>query len=139
MWTNNEAVSGNIIINSPDYYFNDLFYLFGKPRNLVFNCKNTKDIMPSYWEETEEGYKCTCRTVGIAPSDVHIEVKNDCIIVSGETEFDGYKYNTKYELPVAQDVLTNIKKVKCKTAYGITVIYLEIERPKKSKIEIEYL
>lgn len=129
----------NMTFSSKNYV--DIFdsFLFGKPRYLVFNTKNTKDMMPSFWEETDEGYKCTCRTVGIAPKDVKIEIKSDCISVSGQTEFDGYEYNTKYELPISNDVLNNIKKVKCKSENGISIIYLEVNKPEKNKIDIEYI
>lgn len=119
-----------------DSIFDTFLYGFGKPRNLIFNCK-TKDIMPSFWEKTDEGYKCTCRTVGIEPDAVKVEIGEDCIHVSGETEMDGYKYNTSYDLPVSEDVLANIKSIKYKTANGITIIYIDIDRPEKKKIEIK--
>lgn len=120
-----------------DRIFDDFFtWGFGKPRNLHFQTK-TKDMLPSFWEKTEDGYKCTCRTVGISPSDVKVSVGEDCIYVSGETEIDKYKYSTNYELPVSQDVLGNIKSIKYKTENGITIIYMDIDRPEKKKITIQ--
>lgn len=118
-------------------FFNDFFtWGFGKPRNFYFTTK-TKDMMPSFWEKTDDGYKCTCRTVGISPSDVTVSVGDDCICIKGETELDHFKYSTNYELPVSQDVLGNIKSIKYKVENGITIIYLEIDRPEKKKISIE--
>jgi HSP20 family molecular chaperone IbpA len=132
----------HIFTNNFSKDFNEIFdavlYGFGKPRNLYFNCK-TKDIMPGFWEKTETGYKCTCRTVGISPNDVTVEVEDDCIHIKGETDMDGYKYNTNYELPVSQDVLSNIKNVKYKTENGLTFIYLDIDRPEKKKINIQQI
>lgn len=121
-----------------DRFFDSILCGFGKPRNLYFNCK-TKDIMPSFWEKTDVGYKCTCRTVGISPEDVKVEIKNDYILIKGETELDGYKYNTNYELPVSEDVLSNIKNIKYKSSNGITFIYLDIDRPEKKNIKIEQI
>lgn len=122
-----------------DEVFDEFLWGFGKPRNLIFNCNRTKDIMPGFWEKTDDGYKCTCRTVGISPSDVKISVGDDYIHVSGETEIDNYKYNTKYDLPVSQEVLSNIKSIKYKTENGITIIYLHINRPEKKQINIEQI
>lgn len=113
-------------------------YGFGKPKNLIFNCK-VKDMMPSFWEKTETGYKCTCKTLGIAPKDVKVTVEDDYIEVKGETEYDGYLYNTSYQLPVSEEVLSNIKNIKYKTENGITIIYLDVERPEKRKINIEQI
>lgn len=109
---------------------------FDYPRNFYFNCK-VKDMMPSKWEKTEDGYKCTCRTVGISPDDVKVVLDEDHITVSGETEMDGYKYNTHYVLPISKDVVSNINKVKYKTQNGITIIYIDIERPAIKKIAVE--
>jgi HSP20 family molecular chaperone IbpA len=128
----------NFSLNNFNSFFDDFVYGFGKPRNLIFNCK-TKDIMPSFWEKTESGFKCTCRTVGICPKDVAVTLEDDCIHVKGETEWDNYKYNTSYELPLCEDVLNNIKSVKYKTENGITIIYIDLDRPEKRKIKIEQI
>lgn len=121
-----------------DEVFNELEGWFGKPRKLIFQCK-TKDMMPSYWEKTEEGYKCTCRTVGINPNDVKVELLNDCIHIEGKTEFDNYTYSTSYDLPITEDVFNNIKNIKYKSQNGITIIYLDVDRPEKKNIKIEQI
>lgn len=118
--------------------FDDFNNIFGRPRHLYFNCK-TKDQMPSYWEKTENGFKATCRTVGINKKDVKVTIEDDCIKVTGETELDSYKYNCNYELPIIEEVLNNIKNVKYKTANGLTFIYLEVDKPEKKKINIEQI
>jgi HSP20 family molecular chaperone IbpA len=122
-----------------DSIFDEFFtWGFGKPRNLHFQTK-TKDMMPSFWEKSDDGYKVTCRTVGISPSDVKVSVEDDCIHVNGETEIDKYKYSTDFDLPVSKDVISNIKNIKYKTENGITIIYLDIDRPEKKKINIQKL
>lgn len=119
-------------------FFNDFNSIFGKPRNFYFNCK-TKDQMPSFWEKTEEGFKATCRTVGISENDVKVSVENDCIKVTGETIVDDFAYNCNIELPVIQEVLNSVKNIKFKTANGLTFIYIEVDTPKKKEIKIEKL
>lgn len=110
--------------------------LFGKVRDLKFNSV-VKDLMPSYWVATDSGYKCFCKTLGINESDLKISLEEDCILVAGESEIDGYKYNTKYELPIVDDVLDHIKSITYKSTNGITVINLEVDKPEKRKVEIK--
>jgi HSP20 family molecular chaperone IbpA len=116
-----------------DFY--DLFTLgFGKPRNIKFNTERTQDMSPAHWKETESGYKATCRTVGISEDDVNVELCDGFIKVSGESEYDGSKYNVSYELPVSDDVLANISKIEYKTLNGLTHVYLSVDRPEKKKL-----
>ena len=118
-------------------FFDDSFNaIFGKPRNLVFNCK-TQDQMPSCWEKTDDGFKATCRTVGVSPDDVKVTVSDDCIVVKGETKVDNYLYNCSFELPVIEEVLNNIKSIKFSSANGLTYIWIEVDKPEKKKINIE--
>jgi HSP20 family molecular chaperone IbpA len=124
--------------NNFDAIFDEFLFGFGKPKNLKFNCK-TKDVMPSYFEKTETGYKCTCRTVGINPGDVKIKLEDDYIHVEGKTTMDGYEYSTSYDLPISQDVANNIKGIKYKTENGITIIYIDLERPDRKIVNIEQI
>ncbi len=118
-------------------FFDDGFNsIFGKPRNFYFNCK-TKDQMPSFWEKTDDGFKATCRTVGVNPEDVIVSVSDDCIVVKGETKVDNYTYNCSYELPVIEEVLNNIKSIKYSSANGLTFIWIKVDKPEKKKINIE--
>jgi HSP20 family molecular chaperone IbpA len=107
-------------------------------RGLAFNCKNF-DMKPSIWEKTDDGYKCTCRSVGINPEDLKVSIGDDYIHVEGETELDNYKYSVKYDLPVSAEILDSIKSVKYKTTNGITIIYIELEKSEKKKIKIEQI
>jgi HSP20 family molecular chaperone IbpA len=123
------------------FYFSNTYgfpELFGKVRDLRFNSV-VKDLMPSYWQSTETGYKCTCKTLGINASDINISVEDDCIVVCGESEIEGLKYNTRFDLPVANDVLDHLEKVEYKSVNGLTFIYLTIDKPQKKKIEINKL
>ena len=116
---------------------------FSMPRGIVFNVSGTKVLMPACWKEYLDkdgkkiGYKAICRTVGIATEDVKLEIKDDCILVTGETEYDSEKYNTRYELPIAEDVMGNIEKIQYKTLNGLTYIYLTTKLPEKKQIAIE--
>lgn len=118
------------------YDFLDDFFGFGKPIDLIYNTGKTKDMNPAYWVKTEEGYKATCRTVGIAPDDVKVEIIDFNIVVSGETEYEGVKYDTSYKLPIASEIIGNIMAVDYKTLNGLTYIYLYVEKPEKKKIKI---
>lgn len=119
-------------------FYDDLFALgFGKPRKIIFNSGKTQDMNPAYWSETENGYKAVCRTVGINEEDVSVELKHNCIKVSGETEYEGSKYNVSYELPVSDDVLANVTKLEYKTLNGLTYIYISVNRPEKKEIKAQ--
>ena len=120
-----------------DDFLNDDFFTLGfdRPRKLTFTTPGTKDIYPANWKETDNGYKAVCRTVGINPDDVVVDVKENCILVSGKTEYDGIKYSTSYELPISEDILANIRNVEYKTINGITYIYLNVIRPEKREIK----
>ena len=117
------------------YDFFDEF-LFGKPANLVYNAGKTQDMNPAYWTKTENGYKAICRTVGIAPEDVVITINEYKIVVKGETEYEGVKYNTSFELPISKEIIGNVKSIDYKTLNGLTYIYLYVETPEKKKIKI---
>lgn len=111
---------------------------FGKPVNLQFSVKN-KDMNPAFWEKTDEGYKCTIRTVGIRPSEVKVELKNDCVHIEGKSKLDDYEYSQNMDLPIVEDVRDNLKDIKYKSQDGITIIYLNVNRPQKKEIKIEQL
>lgn len=120
------------------YSFLDLeeIFGFGKPTDLIYNAGNTKDMNPVFWTKTEEGYKATCRTVGIAPDDVKVSVNECNIVVEGETEYEGSVYNTSYKLPVSKEIIGNIESIGYKTLNGLTYIYLSVETPEKKQIKI---
>lgn len=120
---------------------------FGKPVNVRFNTPYTKDIMPSYWSEwyidmedaTEKkkmGYKCTCRTVGINPEDVNVTMEDYGICVDGMTEYEGNKYTQHIELPISENVMSDIENINYKTVNGLTYIYIEMKSPEKKKVKI---
>ena len=117
-------------------FFDDFFELgFGRPENTIFNCDKTLDLNPVTWVKTDDGFKATCRTVGINSDDVNVEVSNGYINVSGESEYEGSKYNVSYRIPISDDVFSNIRELKYKTLNGLTYIYLYIERPEKKQIK----
>lgn len=117
-------------------FFDDFFALgFGKPENIIFNSGHTKDLDPTYWSKTETGYKATCRTVGINEVDVKVILNDNYIEVSGESEYEGSKYNVSYKIPVSDEVVSNAKSLKYKTLNGLTYIYLDVERAEKKKIK----
>ena len=118
------------------YDFLDDFFGFGKPIDLIYNTGKTKDMNPAYWVKTKEGYKATCRTVGIAPDDVKVEMTDYNIVVSGETEYEGVEYNTSYKLPISREIIENVKSVEYKTLNGLTYIYLFVEVPERKQIKI---
>lgn len=118
------------------YDFLEDFFGFGKPFDLVYNTGKTKDMNPAYWSKTDKGYKATCRTVGIAPDDVKVEIGDCNIVVSGKTEYEGVEYNTSYKLPISKEIMGDIKNIDYKTLNGLTYIYLYVETPEKKEIKI---
>lgn len=117
---------------------------FGMPRNIRFNTGNTKDMLPGYWKEWKDeegdqrGYKCVCRSVGIAPEDITIELQDDCIVLDGKTEVeDGSVYTQHVELPISKDLMSNIEKVNYRCKDGLTYIYLRVNTPEKKRVLVE--
>ena len=124
--------------------FEDFFSMgFGRPRNIRFNVGGTKDMNPVYWQTLTDddnhkiGFKSTCRTVGLSPEDVKVSLEDNCIVVQGNSEFDGVKYDTHIEIPVSESVVGNIENIKYKTLNGLTYIYIYIKTPEYTKINIE--
>lgn len=118
------------------YDFLDDFFGFGKPTDLIYNAGKTKDMNPVYWSKTEDGYKATCRTVGIAPEDVKVEIDNYNIVIKGETKYEENIYNTSYKLPISKEIIGDVKSIDYKTLNGLTYIYLFVETPEKKQIKI---
>lgn len=117
-----------------DYFFT---LGFGKPRKLIFNSL-VKDMLPSCWKQKDENtYLCVAKTLGINPEDIKVEETEYGLKVSGESEIEGYKYNTSYELPISQSILNEIEKIQVNSKNGLTFITLKLNRPEKKKIMIE--
>lgn len=130
--------------NFNDLFDDDLLKIgFGFPISIKYNTAGTKDMMPAVWEDYNNdkgekiGYKAICRTVGIDESDVKLEIKNNSLIVNGETEYEGSKYTQYVELPIVEDVMSNIENVEYKTKNGITYIYLKVKTPEKRQVAIK--
>ena len=121
-----------------DNVFDDFLTLgFGRPRNLIFN-SCVKDMLPSYWtKKDEKTYMCVCKTTGINPEDVKVEETEYGIKVSGSSEIEGYTYDTSFELPIAQSIISEIDKVQVSSKNGLTFVTLKLNRPEKKKMLIE--
>lgn len=127
-------VAGNNVFF--DEIFDDFSLLgFGKPKDLIFNVGNTKDMYPAFWSKIENGYKATCRTVGIDSDDVKVELCNNYISVSGKSTYEGENYNVSYKIPISDDVVSNIESLKYRTLNGLTYIYLEVSKHDKKEIK----
>lgn len=125
-----------------DFIFDDLHDMltgFGTPRDIAFNVNDTLDMRPAKWEKLaeENGYRCVCRTVGINEKDVKIELNNRFISVSGNSEYEGIKYNVRYNLPLSEEIISNITGIKYKSLNGITYIYVYTNKPDIRKIVAE--
>lgn len=128
-----------------DKIFEDfLTFGLGRPKNLRYNIGHTKDVSPVYWQKfvdnktkEELGIKSTCRTVGISPSDVKVELTKHGITVSGVTKYENTQYDTYYEIPISTSVISDIESIKYKTENGLTYIYVYIKKPKTAEIKIE--
>ena len=59
-----------------NFFDDDFMRIFDKPI-VRYNSAKTKDMSPMSWHKTDKGYKCACRSVGVAPDDVHVTVDAD--------------------------------------------------------------
>lgn len=119
-----------------DAIFNSMAMGFGRPTKVIFNTNGLKDQMPSFWCQTEKGYRCTLKTLGIGNDDINVETEDNGIKVSGKSKVEGESYDTLIELPIAEDVMDNIIEIKHKTINGLTFVDLIVDRPEKKKIKI---
>lgn len=113
--------------------FDDLFFdipLFGKPSRLVFNTP-VFDMKPTVWTKTDEGYRAIVKTLGIDKVDV--TTFDYGINIKGENEIEGSKYNVDISLPIAEDVMDDVKEIVHDTKFGITIVDLVMDRPEKKK------
>lgn len=124
--------------NSNDFTggLNDFFDGFLKPINLKFQTPN-QDMKPTYFEKTKNGYKATCRSVGIDSKDIDVKLKDDYIHLEGKTEMDGYTYSVSYDIPILDDIRDNIENIRYKTKNGITIIYINTKRKLKQMVDIQ--
>lgn len=136
--------SKNYLSSINDFLDDDFFKIgFGLPVGIRYNTAGTKDMMPAIWEDyidekgNKIGYKAICRTVGIDEKDVNVKIKDGSLIVNGETEYESYKYSQYVELPIVEDVMSNIEGVEYKTLNGITYIYLRVKKPEKREFNIK--
>ena len=120
-----------------DDFFN--FFGFGKPFDLFYNTAGTKDMSPTNWVKTETGYFCVCRTVGVNPEDVSVEVENNYIKVSGESTYNNQTYNVSYKIPVATQTMSDIQEIGYESKNGLTFIYVTTRKPEIKQIEVKRL
>jgi HSP20 family molecular chaperone IbpA len=109
---------------------------FLKAINLKFSLPN-KDVSPIHTEKTSEGYRIIARSVGIAPEDVKIELKDECIHLEGKTEKNGMAYSTSYDIPLLDDIRDNIENIKYKSENGMTTIYINTKKRLKEIVDIK--
>lgn len=110
---------------------------FGKPKHFYFN-SSVKDLLPSCWtKKDDKTYMCVCKTIGINAEDINVEEIDYGIKVSGETELEGFKYNTSFVLPIAESIMHEIEKIKVTSKNGLTFITLVLDKPEKKKVLIE--
>ena len=58
------------------------------------------------------------------------------ICVDGTTEYEGNKYTQHIELPISENVMSDIENINYKTVNGLTYIYIEMKSPEKKKVKI---
>ena len=132
---------------------------FGAPTRIKFNTRGTKDLSPVKLEKWENypnssdekegdtnkfgvighGYRAICRTVGINPEDVKVEITKTGISVDGETKEDNAVYNQHVELPIAKSILNDIKGIRYFSKNGLTYIYIILKDYSNNVIDVQRL
>ena len=115
--------------------FSNFFNDFDDVTNLIFN-NYTLDQHPVSWKKTDKGYKAICRTVGISPDDVSIEILNNGIRLSGETIVDDETYNVSYNIPISSKIMSNVEGITYEVKNGLTYIYLNVKTDEVKQIPI---
>lgn len=111
-------------------------FLFGDVTNLLFH-NYTLDQKPVKWNETETGFRAICRTVGVEPEDVSIEVVDGGIKLQGKTVIsDDEEYSVSYSMPIAQSIMNKIESIKYESKNGLTYIYLNLHEDVKKQIPV---
>lgn len=98
--------------------------------------KVIKQQKPVTWNNTDNGYRAICRTVGINPDDVKIEIVDDGIHLTGTTIVDDEEYSVSYIMPVSSMIMNKIEDIKYESKNGLTYIYLNLKKIEKKQIAI---
>lgn len=110
-------------------------FLFGDVTNLLFH-NYTLDQKPVKWDATDTGFRAICRTVGIDPDDVNIELTSDGIDLKGSTTVDGEEYSVSYSMPISQSIMSKVENIKYESKNGLTYIYLNLRKEEKKQIPV---
>ncbi len=110
-------------------------FLFGNPTNLLFH-NYTLDQKPVSWSNTDDGYRAICRTVGVNPDDVNIEVVDGGINLTGSTTVDGEEYSVSYFIPISSAIMAKVENIQYESKNGLTYIYLNLQKIEKKQIQI---
>lgn len=110
-------------------------FLFGDVTNLLFH-NYTLDQKPVTWNNTDSGYRAICRTVGINPDDVAIEVIDGGINLTGSTTVDDEDYSVSYFIPISSAIMAKVENIKYESKNGLTYIYLNLQKVEKKQIQI---
>ncbi len=115
--------------------FDDVFSFFGTPSTVIYNTAGTKDMKPIAWTKTKTGYKSVCRTVGINPDDLKVEITTHSVRINGKTKYEDEEYSVNYEAPIAKEIISNIDKVEYKSLNGLTYIYITLKKSVENNIK----
>ena len=122
-----------------DFIFGDFCDPFdGAVSYLKFNSNNTQDQHPisiqklanddKLVDKDHTVYRISCRSVGVSPSDVSVEIDGKTLWIKGETDNKDSEYNFKVGYTISDDLIGQIDQVKFNSENGITYVYLFVKR-----------
>lgn len=122
-----------------DFVFGDFCDPFdGAVSYLKFNSNNTQDQHPisiqklanddKLVDKDHTVYRISCRSVGVSPKDVSVEIDGKTLWIKGETDNKDSEYNFKVGYTISDDLIGQIDQVKFNSENGITYVYLFVKR-----------
>jgi HSP20 family molecular chaperone IbpA len=111
---------------------NDLWHL----SNFFFNSGSILDTQPTALKSTDDAYKLTIRTVGVAEADLHVSLEGNYLAVIGESVVEGETYNASVKIFLSDKILSQTKSIDYTSHDGITIITLLKKKDAQNKIPI---
>lgn len=119
-----------------DSIFSGIYNSFNRP---------VKDMQPFKAYKNEKGYIIVCNTLGISKSDLHVKIDREkgnpypILKIDGYTKIEKVNFENKVNLGITLRINDKIKSVNYEVKNGLTIVYLELEKPEVETLTAKYI
>jgi hypothetical protein len=135
----NEMKDGLSVINNYDKA------LFGKPFGKFFT-DFTQDVHPVHWvklfkpdngdnsfNDNYDHFRASVRAVGVNKNDIKATMQGKNIKISGTTDSRGIQYHFYENIPISDELLDRLVRIKGEAENGMAYIYLDAKKTKEEE------